>query len=198
MKNKSFLLAIPILIITISSRAQVSGNFIDSRDGKEYKTVTIGTQTWMAENLAYKTNNGCWVYNDDEQNVTTYGYLYNWETAKNSCPADWHLPSDAEWSKLIAYLGVDSTAGNKLKESGETHWGELNTGNNETGFTALPGGIFEDDTYYLMEENGFWWSSTENTTMEGAYLRALVFDNGLVIRWSASKNSGFSVRCLKD
>ena len=79
---------------------------VDSRDGKEYKTVKIGEQVWMAENLAYKPSSGnYWAYDNDYTNVVKYGYLYDLEIAKEVCPTGWHLPSDNEWSVLIEYLG---------------------------------------------------------------------------------------------
>src|SRR5690554_1847166 len=136
-----------------------SGTFIDSRDGNEYNWVQIGDQVWMVENLKYlpsvvgpgtgsQTTPHYYVYGYDGTNVAdakatdnyaTYGVLYNWTTAMNACPDGWHLPSDAEWTELTDYLGGESVAGGKLKETGTTHWASPNTGaTNETGFTALP------------------------------------------------------------
>jgi uncharacterized protein (TIGR02145 family) len=103
MKTKSLLITFAILIIALNSLAQLSGTITDSRDNKVYKTIKIGTQTWMAENLAYQASDGGWMYKD--QSNLAYGYLYTWETAKNSCPLGWHLPSKAEWEILATYLG---------------------------------------------------------------------------------------------
>jgi uncharacterized protein (TIGR02145 family) len=100
----SLLITFIILIISMNTAAQVTGNFTDPRDGKTYKTVEIGTQTWMAENLAYKVEKGCWAYDNNQSNVKTYGYLYDWKIAKEVCPSGWHLPSDSEWTILSDYL----------------------------------------------------------------------------------------------
>lgn len=78
--------------------------FTDSRDNKRYKTIEVGEQTWMAENLSYKSNNGSWAYNNDENNVITLGRLYSWETAMAVCPSGWHLPDVLEWRQLIDFV----------------------------------------------------------------------------------------------
>jgi len=199
MKNKSLLMTIAISLIAISSFAQVKGLFTDSRDGKIYKTVTIGTQTWMAENLAYKASSGCWAYNDSVSYVATYGYLYNWETAKTVCHTGWHLPTEAEWTTLTNYLGGDSVAGGKLKEIGTTHWTSPNTGStNSSGFTALPGGYRGGDgAFYSIGGNSSWWSSTEDVPEEEgrAWYKSMYSS---VYSESSKEDYGFSVRCIRD
>ena len=84
----------------------LQGTFTDSRDGNTYKWIEIGNQIWMAENLNFHANSGCWVYDNNPENADTYGRLYNWETARNVCPDGWHLPSDNEWKELEVYLGI--------------------------------------------------------------------------------------------
>ena len=140
MKNESLLLTVAISIIALSSLAQETGTFADSRDGKTYKTVKIGTQTWMAENLAFKYDGGCLAYKDSTKYVTVYGYLYNWETAMKVCPAGWHLPTDAEWTTLTTYLGGEGAAGVKLKST-SIRVNPNEGAANSSGFTALPGGF---------------------------------------------------------
>ena len=115
------------------------------------------------------------------------------------CPAGWHLPSDAEWTELTDYLGGTSVAGGKLKETGTTHWASPNTGaTNETGFTALPGGLrYTDGTCYDVGYYGHWWGATEyNAT--NAWNRDVDDNNSDVHRYSYNKEVGFSVRCVRD
>ena len=90
-----------------------TGTFVDSRDGKTYKTTKIGTQWWMAENLAYNVGDGCWAYNNDESNVATYGRLYIWEAAQAACPSGWHLPSENEWKQLEMAIGMSQSETDK-------------------------------------------------------------------------------------
>jgi len=189
-----------LLLAACGTTVKKSGEtFTDSRDGTIYKIVKIGSQTWMAENLAYKTNNGCWAYDDNESNVATYGYLYNWETAKTVCPKGWHLPSDKEFQTLIDHLGGDSIAGSKLKETGTTHWDKTNIdATNESGFSALPGGIhFSTGKSKYIGEVGHWWSSSE-FGIDRAWERSLINVNSVASRFNPEKELGFSVRCIKD
>ena len=210
MKNKSLLMTLAILGIAMSSIAQdaVFGAFTDSRDDKTYKTIKIGTQTWMAENLAYKAANGCMAYDNNESNAKIYGYLYNWETATKVCPSGWHLPSDKEWATLTTYLGGDSIAHVKLKEAGTTHWKEDDpTVTNESKFTALPGGLYNFDSFWKKTEfqyignYGYWWSATTEPG-ESNYLNACFRILGDYYKNEkldyASKSRGSSVRCVKD
>ena len=146
-------------------------------------------------------------------NYATYGVLYNWPAAmvgasssstnpsgvQGVCPDGWHLPSDAEWTELIDYLGGVSVAGGKLKEIGTIHWVSPNEGTtNENGFTALPGGIRNDDgTFDYFGHSGRWWSATEYGT-NGTWYRAMYYGNSIVGRYNDYKEIGNSVRCVKD
>jgi uncharacterized protein (TIGR02145 family) len=197
-------------------------NTITDVDGNVYHTITIGTQVWMVENLKttkYRngdpipnitdgrawsklTTGGYCDYNNDTNHSTTYGRLYNWyavNDSRNIAPTGWHVPSDAEWTILITYLGGERVAGGKLKETGTTHWGSPNTGaTNETGFTALPGdgrnigGVFNSHGV-----NGIWLSSTEGG-ISTAWIRSMYCGDSGVYRGFGSKGGGFSVRCLRD
>ncbi len=164
----------------------LQNQFTDKRDGKIYKTVKIGNQIWMAENLAYKANSGCWAYNNDQDNVAKYGYLYDYETATNVCPNGWHLPSDGEWEQLAEYINsVDETVskykdtwknmGNILKA--KSGWHSNGNGIDKFGFSALTGGnSYHDGSFSNIGNEGRWWSSTSiNNTM--AWYRNL-YSNG--------------------
>ncbi len=172
--------------------------FIDKRDGKTYKTVKIGNQTWMAENLAFKPETGnYWGYDNDNKNAAKYGYLYDWNTANKVCPTGWHLPSDIEWPVLTDYLGGVQVAGTKMKST--SGWQDGGNGTNESGFNAFPGGYRDgsgDFSYFGYY--GFWWSSSEFYAGY-VWFRRLDKDSGNVYR-SANifSTAGFSVRCIKD
>ena len=186
-------------IMSFTTQEGSSGStFTDPRDGKVYKTVKIGNQIWMAENLAYAPSSGnYWAYDNDNSNVETYGYLYDWETACDVCPDGWHLPTDAEWTELTDYLGEN--AGGKLKATGTGLWYDPNTGaTNETGFTALPGGYRSyDGTFDDVGYNGYWWSATEYSATV-AWNRVMVSSYGGVGRGNVNKEVGLSVRCVRD
>lgn len=192
-------------------------------DGNIYRTVKIGNQIWFAENLKvthyrngdaipYVTDNTTWGdlttgaycnYNNDVNNSTTYGHLYNWYAvtdSRNIAPAGWHIPTDAEWQTLVDYLGGDAVAGGKMKETGTIHWRSPNTGaTNESGFSALPGGDrFANGTYFdYVGSRGYWWSSTEYGS-SCAESRDLNYGSSEVYRITADGHFGFSVRCVRD
>jgi uncharacterized protein (TIGR02145 family) len=147
------------------------------------------------------------------EKYSTYGVLYNWPAAMNGeassitnpsriqgvCPTGWHLPSDAEWTELTDYLGGNTVAGGKLKETGTTHWLSPNEGaTNEIGFTALPGGgLYNDGQFDNYGEVGLWWSSTE-ADVNSAYTRVMFDDLNLVTKAASYKELGASVRCIRD
>jgi len=195
-------------------------------DGNSYKTVKIGNQTWMAENLkTTKFNDGtsipnvtdatqwselttaAWCnYNNSDSLGKIYGKLYNWYAVspttndnKNVCPTGWHVPTDAEWTVLTDYLGGASVAGGKMKEVGTTSWKSPNTeATNTSLFSALPGGYRSSiGDYYDIGFGGNWWSSSEYNTGT-AWNRHLNNGTGIAYRDGNDKGDGFSVRCLRD
>jgi len=197
-------------------------------DGNIYKTVKIGKQVWMAENLKvthYKNGNAipdvksnskwielttgaCCAYNNTEELVTTYGRLYNGYAVTDTqglAPKGWHIPTDMEWSELVNFLGGDSIASGKLKESGFSHWVQPNiNANNTSGFSAFPGGgrsAFEGIYYGMGYDAEFWtstsfWSSIAN--QEVIWTRILDTARQEVGKSYASKIDGHSVRCVQD
>lgn len=140
---------------------QESGIYTDIRDGKIYKTVKIGNQWIMAENFAYKPDQGnYWAYNNDTNNVSIYGYLYDWETAKMIAPDGWHLPSKDEWITFRKSLGGKRAV---WKYSQIVYKQMINSGS--SGFNALLGGLLDCNGKfkYLGEQTDF-WSSTDSRT----------------------------------
>jgi len=191
-------------------------------EGNVYKTVKIGNQTWMAKNLkTTKFNDGtaiplvaegtawaalttpgyCWYDNDSASYKNLYGALYNWYAVNSDklCPANWHVPSDAEWTRLANYLGGDIFAGDRLKETGTDFWVSPNTGaTNESGYTALPGGLrYHDGVFHDFGFSGYWWTSTEYSSTR-AYFDYMDYEYSNVFRFNNLKQNGFSVRCLRD
>lgn len=177
-----------------SSPEILKGTLEDSRDGKSYKTVVIGSQTWMAENLNYETEDSrC--FNDSTKYCDKYGRLYAWEDAMEACPAEWHLPTKVEWRTLLATVGGDSVAGKKLKST--IWWPSGGQGTDDYGFSAYPAGYGKTNGYSENESVGtFFWSSTENTSTEvtAMYLYRL-WKKASIGR--SEKNFWASVRCIK-
>ena len=200
-------------------------NITDS-EGNTYKTIYIGTQQWMGENLKTSkysdgttipniTDNnqwenlstGAWCYYDNNSvNNAKYGKLYNWYAVskstngnKNVCPTGWHVPTDAEWTVLTDYLGGEIVAGGKMKEVGSTSWYSPNSDATNTSlFTGLPGGSRNlNGDYSYIGGYGNWWSSTEYGT-DDALDRFLYSYHGTAGRNNDNEKNGFSVRCLRD
>ncbi|GBU24139.1 hypothetical protein R83H12_00766 [Fibrobacteria bacterium R8-3-H12] len=195
--------------------------------GKTYKTIEIGTQIWMAENLNYDVS-GSVCYDNQASNCGTYGRLYDWATAmgldascnssscasqvtakhRGICPQGWHIPSNADWDKLYRYAdgsaGTDSpyaspTAGTKLKSRGGWNSsGGVPAGTDNYGFSALPGGRgLSDDGFSRVGNYGNWWSSSERNSII-AYNRRMSYGSEFASWDVDSKDYLFSVRCLQD
>ena len=211
-----------VIVPGISEANSQSGTTVIDVDGNVYQTVIIGTQEWLAENLkTTKFKNGtsiplvtsnvewsnlstpayCWYNNNQTTYGNTYGALYNWQTVAtgNLCPTGWHVPTDAEWTKLTDYLGGLNVAGGKLKETGTAHWHEPNNGaTNESGFTALPGGLrYDNGDFFSIEYGGNWWSSTQYSATN-AWDRSVDFSVPAAGRFDDPNKWGLSIRCLKD
>ena len=190
------------VLLSVSAVNAQGGSFTDARDGKTYRTVQIGDQTWMAENLNYQTGKSV-CYANKESNCQKYGRLYDWKTAMKACPAGWHLPSDEEWEALTDFVGGEKTAGKKLKS--KTGWyadrhavKDYRVATDDYGFSALPGGLgysygsFDYAGYY-----GYWWSATEGDAYF-AWYRNMFYYNKYVRRYYGYKSNLFSLRCSQD
>ena len=189
--------------LTKITELSIASSFTDFRDNRAYKTAEIGNQVWMAENLAYKSPTGCWAYANNENNIATYGYLYDWATAKNVCPLGWHLPSDTEWKVLIDYLGGESVAGGKMKESGTTHWESPNLGaTNESAFWALPSGIrcpvCVEGEFVMLGFRLCLGGHPHEINYNESMNKVLLNKESKLLNEPGVKSYGSSVRCLKD
>ncbi len=167
----------------------------DSRDGKRYRTVEIGSQTWMAENLNYEAD-GSKCYENNSANCEKYGRLYNWETAKKACPSGWHLPSRSEYEALDKAVGGEGEAGKKLKA--KSGWNNNGNGTDDFGFSALPGGdSYSDSGFYGIGNSGSWWSSSDGKSIY-AYNRYIYYNFSDVTKYSGTKSYLLSVRCIRN
>ena len=180
---------------TVDPLTVTRGSMTDSRDGQTYKTVTIGSQTWMAKNLNYeKAKSRC--FKDKASNCTKYGRLYSWATAKTACPSGWHLPTKAEFETLFTAVGGQSTVGTKLKS--KSGWRESGNGSDDYSFSALSVGYSNFKDYNYNESFfAFFWSSTENDD-DNAYYMKLFHDYDSAFLYHDDKNAFKSVRCVKD
>lgn len=192
-------------------------------DGNVYKTIKIGDQVWMAENLRVtRYRNGDSIFNvlDNEiwstaaegaycnynntlnmDTIATYGRLYNWYAAadqRSIAPKGWRVPDIDDWNLLIEYLGGDSIVGGKLKEAGDLHWESPFESDNSSGFTALPGGrrYREKPTNDIGYYSTFWTLSEYNESSAG-FLYLFYFSSD-VNRGINYKNNGYSIRCIKE
>ena len=191
------------------------GTLMDSRDGQTYKTVKIGNQWWMAQNLNYEASYGSYCYNLNTSNCTKYGRLYTWTSAMDThlivdgnrygiCPKGWHLPTQTEWNTLITAVGGESTAGMVLKST--SGWTGCENGTDAFGFSALPAG-YRADVYRNEGDNAVFWSSTvyedlpvyDVNDARAAYGVYLGYKYGDYAYMSfINETIALSVRCLKD
>ncbi len=201
---------------------------LTDQDGNIYKTITIGNQVWMAENLrTTKYNDGTAIpnvtgksewcalttgaycnYNNTKNvdTISTYGRIYNWYAVNTGklAPPGWHVPNDEDWRTLTDYLGGELPAGGKLKEKDTTHWLSPNTGaDNSSGFTALPAGarcFWEGDSIFGgMGWSSIWWST--DLWYGDVWIKLIVSNHSNAYLHAVNLENnvyGFSVRCLKD
>lgn len=195
------------------------------QDNNTYKTVTIGHQVWMAENLKttryrngetiteteginvwkQKTSGAYCKYENNNKISDVYGLLYNWYAVndpRNLAPDGWHIPTRDNWDTLIAFLGYDYT--DQLLETGNDHWKDRMNSINSSGFSALPGGIRDRDVFIGIEVSyeysdlglmGYWWTSDSSDELYGAYMFISLYIDYFRVNY---KDSGLSFRCIKD
>ena len=224
-----------------SSSHENMGTMTDERDGQTYKTVTIGSQTWMAENLNYETENSS-CYNR-EVKCTKFGRFYTWAAAMDSvgiwgingkgcgnkatckptypvrgvCPSGWHIPSKAEFDRLVKFVGGKTNGGKKLKSTSGWHIyddvrADGGNGSDDYGFNALSSGFWfvhidDAESYeyndYVGEKTGFWTTDEDKRVREHefddlVYIMSLDNWDGDVSIDGAVKYYRYSVRCIKD
>ena len=171
-------------------------DYTDERDGQVYKTIQIGEQTWMAENMNYKTTTDSYCYDDDSLNCNIYGRLYTWDAAMDACPDGWVLPSVADFETLVESAGGLSNAGSNLKVDANL-WSDGMKGVDEYAFAALPAGYLANNSvYYDLSENSIFWSSNET---DGNAIKALTLNYGIEAHLNIQylANYALSVRCIK-
>lgn len=192
------------------------GLMVDERDMQVYKTVVIGTQTWFAENLNYDLDNPkddagndiytwSWCYQNDKANCDIFGRLYTWAATMDSigqgsrqgiCPEGWHVPSQAEWTTLITYVGGVTTAGTKLKSA--DLWNDESKGTNDYGFTVLPAGlILPDGTFPEDDVTTTFWAS-DDPAEDLAYRMYFNSTTSSDATHRSYKPMGSAVRCIKN
>lgn len=196
------------------------GSVVDV-DNNNYKTVVIGNQEWMAENLKTsrfqdgtdilhepnkevfgRLETGAWIrYENNAGSVNSYGKLYNWfavDDERGLCPSGWKVPNESDWNELEHYLGEN--AGGKLKEINGQYWESPNTGaTNSTGFSARPGGFLIGSSFYNEGHAGYWWSSTvTESDREQVHVRRLVYRESTISKEIFYITFAMSVRCIKS
>jgi uncharacterized protein (TIGR02145 family) len=203
------------------SVAQVAGPVLTDQEGNKYKTVRLGTQTWMAENLNTHTfKNGdlipqaktpeewmkadlnqkpAWCYyNNDPANGLIYGKLYNWwaiNDPRGIAPPKWHVPNDEEWTRVTLFLGGSKIAAQRMKHT--LNWQGKAAGTNKTNFAAVPGGSRDAmGLFRSLGSFGIWWTS-EQLGFNTAWGREMGASNKLG-RYNYQKGNGFSIRCVRD
>ena len=215
-----FFIVFLIMIIMVNHPRVAATNFVNYKsktgtvkdvDGNVYKTIQIGDQWWMAENLRVTHDPQgkkikSYFFKNDSTNEVIYGRLYSWDVAMNGstqekvqgiAPKGWHIPDDKDWNELYEYLGGISIAGGKMKEMGTTHWISPNTGaTNESGFTGLPAGGYSMGMFEGLGICTHYWSSTSNGS--NTTVPSLHSEFAEVLRFEVPKTFFHSIRCVKD
>ncbi len=218
----SFMVVFVLFYLSSCKDKNPDPDIVDGEDNI-YQSITIGTQTWLKENLkTTKYLNGDaipttkvatvdigtgatekfqWSYLGNDSNTNRYGRLYTWYVVNDKrgiCPKGWHVPDEDEWNTLISYLGGENIAAVKLKESSGLFWKESDAqATNESDFTAYPAGMRSyDGVFSEAGEKAAWWTANSPEKYD-AFYRGISYDDNVVLTKSESKNSALSVRCIK-
>lgn len=208
-----------LVVDTPMSTVEKDTILIDERDGQVYRTVTIGSQTWMAENLNYETDSS-YCYNDSASYCDKYGRIYSWVAAQDACPSGYHLPSGDEWQQLIDAVGgkyAEYTAGKMLRSKngwGATMDGRDGNGTDDFSFTALPAGfckftknVYNPETKKYSNEvtyrgvgigSAHFWCSGSFGCYAGRCAQIMILNGDNAYVYNEEIFWGYSVRCLKD
>lgn len=186
----------------VESRVQEGAPFTDPRDSRVYKTVKIGEQVWMAENMKFYDADKkgdfygkSWCYGGVEENCETYGRLYHWNAAAKACPEGWHLPSKDEFTTLFEDVGGVEVAGKMLKA--KESWPESDNNDDAYGLRIVPGGYYYMKNFFYGGENAYLWTSTEvrpNNMNSAGFVAGR--ESGSIDETYAE--FGLSVRCVQD
>lgn len=211
--------AAPVLIAFFLSAC---GGGITDIDGNTYRTVRIGDQVWMAENLRSTRfrdgspipqvpsqadwealGSAAWAsYDNNALNIAAFGMLYNGfaaEDPRGLCPSGWRIPTDTDWMLLTEHLGGESEAGGKLKSTGTKVWNNPNVAaTDEVGFSALPAGYrFRNGMFDHIGSGAYWWTAADSSASVMTY-RMAHYDYADLSWNRSSKSTGYSVRCVKE
>lgn len=172
----------------VQTETKEESSFTDPRDGKKYRTVRIGEQVWMAENLNFEISSGSFCYENDPANCGRYGRLYDWENAKKAVPPGWHLPNNKEWEILVDYLGgFNEKTYSKLIAGGESGFNIL-----LTGWRGSLGNYEGLGTYIGL------WTWCDDGTNLGWALHLITENQSISLSEDGNEYSSYYVRCVKD
>ena len=171
-----------------------TGTFKDERDGQVYKWVKIGKQIWMAQNMNYITDCGCWSYNDDASNRNKYGLLYNYYQINYACPKGWHVPTEKEWEELEST--IKSGTADLQSGTGKGYDAECLLDGKDSGFNVLFGGIHRQGSCSDLEEKAWFWTATR--VDNPIHIRIVYKSTGRIIPSALGTAYACSLRCVKD
>lgn len=223
MKFLIILMACACIACSKNKDSETPAELVKDTDGNRYDVVSIGSQTWMKQNLktahyrngeaipqetdpaawsALTSGAWCWYNNDSATYASTYGKLYNWYAVNDPrglAPEGWHIPDDVEWTSLVNAQGGNATAGGALKEAGYQYWNTPNSdATNKSRFSGLAGGFRSaDGDFHNIHFSGYWWTATASSNLLSWQYELLYNESG-VRKNPLHKTNGFSIRCIRN